>query len=142
MVKLEKPIFVNTILFLQNLVNSGGAKFFVGYESDPSKFGDNRECPERVGPYDVPGGQADSGYFICGLWGNVIVVVQEFNYDYYLQIMEFRVFSWDHLSSLADPSKVKTSCGPGHCIDLVDRSNFVQSPESLLRRRKIAVALK
>ena len=110
----------------------------VGFESDPTKFGDNRVCPESVGLLD---GVSDSGYFICGLWGNVLVVVQDMNPAYVLQIMELRAYSHDHLSSLADPAKVKSSCGPGHCIDLVAAIwNYKQSPEQLLLRRRITFA--
>jgi len=90
---------------------SQGSRFLVGFESDPAKLRDNPACPEIVGIYDD---RSDSGYFECGLWGDVMVMLQD-SKQAKLQIMELKAYSWDYLISQVDPTNIKSSCGPDHC---------------------------
>ena len=83
----------------------------MGFESDLAKLKDNPACPESVGTHSD---RSDSGFFVCGLWGDVVVMMQD-SKQAQLQIMELKAYSWDHLSSVVDPAKIKSSCGPDHC---------------------------
>jgi len=76
MVVLDEEIFVKTIFYLERTHDccfnrSQGARFLVGTETNPARLRDNAECPEGVGVY---ADRADSGYFNCGRWGNVLVM--------------------------------------------------------------------
>ena len=75
MVVLDEEILVKTIFFLERASNtyrrSQGARFLVGTETDPARLRDNAECPDGV---RVITDRADSGYFNCGRWGNVLVM--------------------------------------------------------------------
>jgi len=115
MIELDKAVYIETIFYLERSIGyywkrSRGARFLVGFESDSTKLEDNPECAENVGTLSD---RADQGYFKCGLWGKVLVMKQ--TKVEYLQILELRAYSWPHLSSRADPTKVQTSCGPDHC---------------------------
>jgi len=147
MVKLDKAVFIKTIFFLERwsgstkagTLRSQGAQFLVGFQSDPTKMLENPACPEIVGT--TLSGISDTGYFECGLWGDVLVV-RDKNPDVYFQIMELRAYAWDHLSSKADWRKVRSSCGPGHCRDLLTRQGgFVVPLERFLIKRPLNLTL-
>ena len=46
----------------------------MGFESDPAKLKNNPACPESVGTHSD---RSDSGYFVCGLWGDVVIMIQD-----------------------------------------------------------------
>ena len=66
----------------------------MGYESDPAKMKDKAACSESVGTHSD---RSDSGYFVCGLWGDVVIMIQD-SKQAALQIMLLKAYSWDHLS--------------------------------------------
>jgi len=122
MIELDEAVLIETIFYLErpnNWERSQGARFLVGYETDLAKLDDNPECLEKVGIHSDRG---DSGYFECGRWGKVLVMHAS-KVDL-LQILELRAYIWKHLSSRADPAKVWTSCGPGHCKDKWAQANI------------------
>lgn len=97
-------------------------------------------CPEQVG---VHADRTDSGFFECGLWGDVLIMLNV-GFGKVLQIPEIRAYSWDLLSAEADPDKLTSSCGPDHCINTSHPilNGLQLSPAKLLIRRPISVYLK